>query len=67
MNLKGGWEDMDQIYLAQEKRNLAWFFEHGKGSSGFIKCEHFFTGRGIICVSMVVVHAVVNCINYEVY
>ena len=27
MNLKeGGWEDIDQIYLAQEKRNLAWFF-----------------------------------------
>jgi hypothetical protein len=43
MDLKaGGWLDMDQIYLAQEKRNLAWFFEHSKGTPGSIKCGQFF-------------------------
>jgi len=67
MNLKGGWENMDQIYLAQEKTNLAWFFEHGKGTSSFIKCGNVFTGRGTICVSMVVVQTFVNCINFEFY
>ena len=40
MNLKEGWEDTDRIYLGQEKRILA-FFEHGKGTYGFIKCGHF--------------------------
>jgi hypothetical protein len=33
---------MDQIYLAQEMRNLVWFFEHGRGTSSFIKCGQFF-------------------------
>jgi len=69
MNLKEGeWQDMDQIYVAQEKINLAWFFEHGRGTYGSIKCGKFFTCGEIICVSMVVVHNVVNCcINCEFY
>jgi len=69
MGLKEGrWQDMDQIYVAQEKIKLAWFFEHGRGTCSSIKCGQILTGGEIICVFMVVVHNVVNCcINCEFY
>jgi len=52
---------MYQIYVA-------WVFESDRGNCVSIKCGQILTGGEIICVSVVVVHTVVNCcINCEFY